>query len=69
MRLVERAGQIHPRIGQLESFAMPYFRGRKRKPVDAADLQSLHRHQVLRIQLMRNVKQNIVPMFRAPGRR
>jgi hypothetical protein len=54
--LIERAFQTHPRIGQPEPFPFaPVFLG-KAQLGDSAFVESLHRHQMERIQLVRDLE-------------
>ena len=65
VRLIERGRQIHARVGELESFAMPQLFLRQRQPGDPVDLDRLHRNQMLHVELVRHLEQNAVVMFRA----
>ena len=69
MRLIEHGRQFHPRIGELESFAMTKLRFREGHARDAVDGFRLDRDQVHGIELVGNFEQNAVMMFCASGGR
>ena len=69
LRLIQRGVQIHPRIGQLESLAMPPFVLRQRQPCDSAINETLDGNQMRHVQLMWDLKQDSSSMLLSARRR
>ncbi len=63
VRLIERGGQIHAHVGEVEALAMAPVALRQRPLRLSVHLQRLDRNQVVHIQLVRNPEQYVAAMF------
>ena len=67
--LIERLGQAHSGIGELETFTVTQVMRGENKFVGAMDVNRLHRNQMLHVQFVRHLEQHAMMMFLAAGMR
>ena len=69
VRLVECAGEIHARIGELEALAIAPAVLCKADPRETAPLDGFHGDQMMLIQLVGHFEENVAVMFADSGGR